>query len=118
MVMEDVELLRAACCIAGADGEISARERETLENMAERVGVGTASLRAMMDLAKTDKRFHSDQLEMVHSDPERSFETLYRVARLEREVPAEERELLVRFGRKLGLRSEGMNEIIRRVHGK
>lgn len=115
-MMEELELLRAACCIAGADGTISDRERESLQKMATEVGVGAASFRAMTELAETDPKFREDQLGMVHANPERSFETLYRISRRDPEVPAAERDLLIRFGRKLGLDLDEMNEVIRRVH--
>ncbi|USN99757.1 MAG: hypothetical protein H6810_03600 [Phycisphaeraceae bacterium] len=118
MVMEEVELVRAACCVAGVDGEVTERERAVLQRLAERAGIGAASLKAMMDLAKTDEHFRDDQLEMVHADPAKSFETLYRVARIEREVPREECDLLIRFGHKLGLDLDAMNGVIKRVHGE
>jgi tellurite resistance protein len=117
-LMEQVEILRAACCVAAADGEISERERENLTEMANHIGVGTASLKAMMDLALGDKKFHEAQLKMLHKDPREAFATLYRVARLEREVPQDEREVLIQFGRRLGLESDDMNEVIQSVHGK
>jgi uncharacterized membrane protein YebE (DUF533 family) len=117
MLMKELELLRAACCVAGADGSVSDREREVIQRMATRVGVGAASLRAMLDMATHDERFRADQLELIHHEPERAFEMLYKMARLEAEVPEAERDLLTRFGRKLGLSVESMNEVIRRAHG-
>lgn len=117
MLIERVEILKAACCIAGADGEISQRERESLKKMADEIGVGAASLDAMMDLAITDEKFRGSQLRMVHKDPAGVFETLYRMARLDPDVPTPERKLLTHFGRKLGLDTDQMNEIIRRAHG-
>lgn len=116
MLIERVEILKAACCIAGADGEISQRERESLIKMADEIGVGAASLDAMMDLAITDESFRDSQLRMVHKAPAQVFETLYRMARLDPDVPTPERKLLIRFGRKLGLETEQMNEIIRNAH--
>ncbi len=118
MLMERVEILKAACCIAGADGEISERELATLKKMASDVGVGTASLEAMMDLALTDPKFRDAQLRLIHKDPAGSFETLYRITRVDPEVPSTERDLLMLFGKKLGLETAEMNEIIRRAHGK
>lgn len=118
LLMEQVEILRAACCIAAADGDISAKEQTTLEEMAGRLGVGTASLKAMIELALNDQKFRDSQLKMLHKDPSEAFATLYKVARLEREVPDEEREMLVHFGRRLGLKSDEMNAVIKRVHEK
>ena len=116
MLIQRVEILKAACCIAGADGEISRLEEESLKKMAEEIGVGAASLNAMMDLAVTDESFRDNQLRMVHKDPAAVFETLYRMARLDPDVPTPERDLLIRFGRKLGLETDQMNEVIRRAH--
>ena len=42
--MFKVELLRAACCVAGIDGEIDEAEFAVLKKLADDVGVGDASL--------------------------------------------------------------------------
>jgi hypothetical protein len=118
MAMQELELLRAACCIAGVDGEINEPEKAVLGALAKRVGVGAASLRAMMELATTDAKFRDDQIGLVHSDPRRSFETLYRMARVDPDVGEAQRSLLTRFGRRLGLSVEEMNEVITRAHAR
>jgi len=118
LLMEQVEILRAACCVAAADGEISEREQETLQEMATQLGVGAASLKAMQDLALNDQHFRDNQLKMLHKDPADAFATLYKIARLEREVPDAERKMLIHFGQRLGLENEQMNEIIKNVHGR
>lgn len=118
LLMEQVEILRAACCVAAADGDISDKEQASLEEMAGRLGVGAASLKAMIELALHDQKFRDSQLRMLHKDPRGAFATLYKIARLEHEVPDEEREMLVHFGRRLGLKSDEMNEVIQSVHGK
>lgn len=117
-LMEQVELLRAACCVAAADGEISEKERENLASIAARLGVGAASLKAMTELALTDEKFRESQLRMLQSDPREAFATLYKIARLERELPQAERDMLVHFGKRLGLAADDMNEIIRAIHAK
>jgi len=56
--MRQVELLRAACCVAGVDGHASDAEQLILQRLADEAGVGAASLSAMIELAETDEQFY------------------------------------------------------------
>ena len=44
-VMHKVEVLRAACCIAGADGEASEGELRFLKKLADQIGVAVSDVR-------------------------------------------------------------------------
>lgn len=112
MVNADVELLRAACCIAGLDGEIHKREMAALDKLADRAGVGSASLHAMIDMAKTDPDFYKKQLGFVQKDPERSLQILARVAELDGEAALAERVILYHFAKTMGISDERAEEIV------
>ena len=60
MVMDPVEILRAACCIAGLDEHVAASERPVLDELSRR-RVGKASLDAMVGRAKRDTDFYEQQ---------------------------------------------------------
>lgn len=110
--MKDLELLRAACCIAGLDGEVGEEERAAIEILQERAGVGAASLAAMLDIARTDSEFYEEQFDMLLSDPEHAIKTLWKVAAVDGRVSTDERVILRYFGRKLGLDDARVEEII------
>ena len=52
--MGDLELLKAALAVAVADGEIRRSQKGVVEGLAQRVGVGRASLQAMTEAAEHD----------------------------------------------------------------
>ena len=64
-----VEVLRASCCIAGADGEITEGEMAQLLRLAKGVGVGEASLNAMIARAESDQEFHKQQFNVLKDEP-------------------------------------------------
>ena len=93
---QERELFEAVLAIAGADGRITRSERGLLESLAERVGVGRASLAAMIDRATREPRFKSDRSLHKVSDPLKAMELLVAAARIDGEISEEERQLLVR----------------------
>ncbi len=117
MSMKEVELLRAACCIAGLDGEVTDSEREAIESLADRAGVGAASMNAMIDLARTDESFYEEQFEMLLTDPEEAIRTLSGVAAADGGVSTDERVILRHFADKLGLDGARAEEIIEEIDG-
>ena len=68
--LSDMEILKAACCVAGLDGQVCEKELPILKQLAERVGVGKASLEAMMDRAVSDRGFYEEQLSFLSSSPD------------------------------------------------
>ncbi len=110
--MKDLELLRAACCVAGLDGEVGEDERAAIEILQERAGVGAASLAAMLDIARTDSEFYEEQFELLLSDPEHAIKTLWKVAAIDGRVSTDEAVILRYFGHKLGLDDARVEEII------
>ena len=105
-VYEDVDLLRAACCIAGLDGSISEGEMEILRGLVERAGVGKASFDAMCDIARSDENFYEKQLGWTRTDPEHTIRVLIEVAEADGAINQVERIILGHFAEKIGLSPE------------
>lgn len=74
-----VEILRASCCIAGADGETTADELQHIKQLAAAVGVGEASLNAMMQRAETDPEFYKQQFNILKAEPLECLDVLLQV---------------------------------------
>ncbi len=64
-----VEILRASCCIAGADGETTDDEMQHLLKLANAVGVGDASLSAMIARSESDLEFYKQQFQILKAEP-------------------------------------------------
>ena len=112
MSMQDVQILRAACCLAGIDGEISDKERPLLQRLATEAGVGAMSLQAMMDMAVSDKDFYEEQLGYALTDPDHTIRTLFRVAAADGQFTSEERIMLHHFAMKVGMNDETYDALI------
>lgn len=112
MIQSRVEVLRAACCIAGIDGEITSNERELLKGLATGVGVGAASLQAMIDRAVKDPEFYKEQFGFIQADPEQALSTLLEVAAADGRLGNRESALFNWFGRKLGVTKERLDAIV------
>ncbi len=104
--MRKVEVLRAACCVAGADGEVTDAERRLLQQLADEVGVGAASLAAMIERATTDEKYYADQFRVLKSDPEQTLQLLFQVAIADRRLSRDECLCLKRLARRLELPDE------------
>ncbi|MCH2162257.1 MAG: TerB family tellurite resistance protein [Phycisphaerales bacterium] len=112
-LMEQVAVLRAACCIAAADGEITADERQLLENLAEKAGVGRASREAMIDQALTSPAFLESQFRVLVKDPERAIKVLLIVASVDGSIGESESHLVETFSRRLSIEPEQVERLLR-----
>lgn len=112
MVMEQVEVVRAACCLAAADGSVSEVERAALAALAEQAGVGRMSLNAMIDMALTDQTFRDKQFGYISRDPEGTMKTLLRFAAADRDLSDGEKSLLKKFAAQLGITPDGLRAIV------
>ena len=112
--LEQVELLQAVIVLAAADGMISSSERGMLTSLAGRVGVGQASLDAMIERALNDTSVRDELFHRTRSQAEKAMELLVAVARLDGEVTEEEREVLVHIMQVLNLPMERFAEIYQR----
>ena len=121
MATREVELLRAACCIAGLDEEICANEMPLLERLAHHAGVGQASLGAMIDRARSDPNFYEEQFTVVRGDADSSIKVLLQVATANNTLTINERVVLSHFAEKLGMETERFEKYLaaaeRKVEG-
>ena len=106
MSMHEVEILRAACCMASLDGTVSESEAVLLRRLADKVGVGEVSLNAMMARAGRDPNFYREQLRVLKTDAEQTMKVLMAVAAADGAITTEERIILHHFAEKLGMDEE------------
>ena len=116
--VEKVELLRACCCVAGADGTTTPAEREILERMAHDVGVGKASLRAMISRAETEPNFFEEQFRVLKADASESMLMLMQVAAADRSLTDDETGMMRKMSERLGVTSSVFDKLVERVSGQ
>jgi tellurite resistance protein len=101
--MEDLEVLKAAMSVAVADGRISRSEMGVLKGLAARLGVGGASLEAMLDVARGDD-FQADNILIRSKERARAaLELLVAEARIDGDISFEERDVIVRIAASLNI---------------
>ncbi len=111
--MEDLDLLKAALAVAVADGEIRRSEKGVVEGLAERIGVGRASLAAMIEAAEQDDSIADNILMRSRERARTAFELLVAQARIDGEISYEERSVLVRIASSLGIIKDEFEAIYR-----
>ncbi|MCX5662675.1 MAG: hypothetical protein NTW19_23595 [Planctomycetota bacterium] len=94
--MDDVELLRAALALAAIDGKLSRSEMGVIEGLANRAGIGKASLDAMLAQAGKNADIADNILIRDPAKARKAFELLVAQARIDGEVSGPERDFLVR----------------------
>ena len=104
--MEDVDLLKAALAVAVADGELRRSEMGVLTGLAARVGVGRVSFDAMLAAAEEDDSIADNILIQSKDRARTAFELLVAQARIDGEISEQERSVLVRIARSLGITGE------------
>ena len=115
MPMEKVEVLRACCCVTGAGGTTTPEERVLLDRLARQIGVGKASLEAMIARGETDSDFFREQFRVLKSDPEQTMAILIEAAMSDGQLSPGEREMLSDFSVKLDLPAEDFRSLIEKV---
>ena len=78
--MNDLEVLKAACCIAGLDEDVGFKDRKVLQSLAERAGVDQAAFDAMMVMAVEDDDYFEGQLNILQSNVDDAIKSLFRFA--------------------------------------
>jgi uncharacterized tellurite resistance protein B-like protein len=111
-VMYKVEILRAACCVAGIDGDTTDRERSVLTKLAEQIGVGEASLQAMIDRAEGDSSFCDEQFILLKTKPDKTMKILLQVALADHELTDDECGVLQQFAERLGLAADRFQRVL------
>ena len=113
--MFKVDVLRAACCVAGIDGEVNDSETKVLEKLASEVGVGSASLQAMISRGKTDPDFHKEQFRILKANPQETMAMLLEVALADGSCSEDECGVLKALSEKLEVSSEVFDQLISKV---
>jgi DnaJ-domain-containing protein 1 len=103
MPMSKVETLRAACCLAMIDQELSEGELRILRQLAEAAGVGQASFNAMIDRARRDNTFFEEMFRVMKREPIETMAVLFDVAVADKELTMEERVILHAYAERLGI---------------
>ncbi|MDH3718429.1 MAG: TerB family tellurite resistance protein [Planctomycetota bacterium] len=111
-VMYKVEILRAACCVAGIDGDTTDRERSMLTKLANQIGVGEASLQAMIDRAESDSSFCDEQFILLKTKPDNTMKILLQVALADHELTDNECGVLQQFAERLGLAADRFQRVL------
>lgn len=109
--MTKVEVLRAACCVSGVDGEAGAEERPILEMLAKEVGVGDASLGAMMDRAVTEPDYYESQFRVLKAEPLEAIKLLFSVALADRKLSEKESNVLSILAKKLDVTDDQFQQL-------
>ncbi len=110
--MDQVTILRAACCIAGLDGSITDNEEALLRRLKSSAGVGEASFQAMLSLAIDEREsYYEDQFTFLKADPEKTVRQLLEIARADGEFDQNERVVLQHLSEKIGVSAERFAEI-------
>ena len=106
-----VEVLRACCCVAGADGKCSGPEANLLQRMAKEIGVGQASLGAMIDRAENDKSFYEQHFKILKAEPSQALAILFQVAAADGVLVDEEVNILQGLANNLGVPQNIFDEV-------
>lgn len=110
--MDKVDILRAACCVAGLDGEISEEEERLLRRLKESAGVGEASFNVMCEMAVDEKEnYYEKQLDFLSTEPEKIVRMLLQIARADDEVTQNERVVVRHLAEKIGVSSDRFEEL-------
>ena len=104
--MKKVEVLRAACCVAGIDGEVTDEERKIIDMLAQDVGVGLASVEAMIERGRTDQGFYKEQFRVLKADPKDTMQLLFSLAISDGRLGKREKAVLWRLAKRLGVTEE------------
>jgi len=113
--MQKVDVLRAACCVAGIDGQPKEAERAVIDKLAGECGVGRASLQAMIDRGATDPNFHEEQFRVLKADPQNSMAALLEVAMADGNISDNETTVLRALAGKLAIPDDVFNQLLTNV---
>lgn len=113
--MQAVEVLRAACCVAGIDGEITTGELLMINQLAEQAGVGKASLEAMIARGETDPEFYKEQFRVLKDNPRKAMVSILKVATADHSLAKDESEVMRKLAKKLGISSESFDAAIEKI---
>jgi len=109
--IEKLELLKAALAVAAADGELRRSEMGVVEGLAARVGVGQASLDAMMAAADRGDSLAYDIAMQSKKSARTALELLVAEARIDGEISDKERRLIAWIAMKIGIKGDEFQSV-------
>jgi len=112
-LMEQVDVLRAACCVAAADGEVGDAEAHVLQRIARKAGVGEASRKAMLEMALTSPKFLESQFRFLMRDSERAIKVLLIVAKADGDISESEKLMITEFANRLEVDEDRFEHLLR-----
>lgn len=112
---ERVGLLRAACCVAGINQEITPEEQAVIQRLSDDVGVGKASLNAMLERASTDPDFYQEQFKVLKGEPQESMAVLLEVALADGSISEKEIAVLAELAKRLDVPESVFVELVDKV---
>ena len=110
--MIKVQVLRAACCVAGAAGRTEPAERRIVDVLAKEVGVGEASIEAMIQRAETEENYVNDQFRVLKADPKETMVLLFTVALADGSLEENEIAVLRRLSERLDVTPEDFEKFL------
>lgn len=113
--IQKVEILRACCCVAGADGKSTEQERQLLQRLADGVGVGKASLDAMIDRAESDPAFYEEQFRILKADPPGTMALLFETALADGKIEQTEVDTLRGLAENLEVPEDVFTKLVERA---
>ena len=108
--MTDDDVLKAACCLAGTDSEVTVEELVLLKRL-----VGSAGLNfdALIAKASRDDDFRQNRIETVTGAPDDAMERLIRLVREGGSIEQGHMTILLwRVGTKIGLSPERFEQLL------
>ena len=115
--IQRLDILRAACCVAGIDGDANEAQAAVLKRLAREVGVGKASLDAMIERAESDKTFHEEQFKVLEFEPKTTMAILLEVALADGQLSASEADVLRILAGRLKIDSGMFEQLLNEVQG-
>ncbi|NOT00243.1 MAG: TerB family tellurite resistance protein [Phycisphaerales bacterium] len=108
---DSFELLKAVIALAASDGRISGREKGLAKALADRAGVGGASLDAMIERASGDPDSRVAMFDRAIKDGEQAMQLLVAAAMVDGHISEPEREMLVDVSAILNIPARRFGEI-------
>jgi len=87
-----------------------------IDKLAADVGVGQASLEAMIERGTTDPNFHEEQFRVLKSDPQQSITAILEVAMADGKIAENETAVLRALAAKLSIPDETFEKLMANVH--
>lgn len=111
--LNDLGVLKAACCVAAFDGSIHENELRLLRVLAKRAGIGEWALDALIAEARENPRRFEECLQLLTTDVDQSLKVLFRIAIADGVLASEERVALQRFADRHGIGRQRFDQILR-----